>query len=235
MTDHGAYTLWKGLYTRCRSRGISHSDAEDLASETLQRALAGFDETKGKLSHFCNKILSNLIVDYWRSKKITREFPETIADDENDIEEAMDAEKKLDLVRKLDLTDAERAFLTMYGEVLEELGDRAVSETARRMGMKSDEGWNLFRKIQRKASRLDLEGLHPRPPQEAVTLEPLDLDMMIELRRPVESSLMKSDHGVSHSDSGVNFDQLAKEYFLYSVFSRFRESLGPEGRQMLGG
>ena len=52
-----------------------------------------------------------------------------------------------------ELTTEEKEFLLVLQSVLDEMDTRAVSEAARRMGMEPAKGWDLFRKIQRKATR----------------------------------------------------------------------------------
>ncbi len=146
------------LVRSATSRGIRFADAQDLAGDAIERALSRFDPEKGEFPAFCTTILSNLMKNYWRDKKKTEEFP----NDEGpvDPEPFIDALELAEAVREIraalseikkKLSPKENAFLKHLQDVLAESGPRAISEAARRSGLTPAKGWDLFRKIQRKA------------------------------------------------------------------------------------
>src|SRR5436309_106339 len=128
--------LWSTLHRFARRKGISYHDAEDLVSVCITKALASYDPGKGKLLSFCSVILSNDIVNYWRSHRHTDPLSGEEIDECPDplvLEEEIRTMQKFIHQLSSVLTDEEKAFLVTLGEVLEELGDRAVLETARRL------------------------------------------------------------------------------------------------------
>ncbi len=151
-------SFYDSLVLSATSRGILFADAQDLAGDAIERALSGFDPAKGEFSAFCHTILSNLVKNYWRDKKKTEKYP----DDEGpvDPEPFIDAIELAETVREIraalsaikkKLSPGEVIFLNHLQDVLDESGERAISEAARRSGLTPAKGWDLFRKIRRKA------------------------------------------------------------------------------------
>ena len=156
-------SFYDSLVRSATSRGILFADAQDLAGDAIERALAGFDPAQGEFPAFCRSILSNLMKNYWRDRKKTEEFP--------DIEGPVDPDPLIDTLElaetlreiraalsdiKKNLSPEENAFLQHLQDVLDESGPRAISEAARRSGLTPAKGWDLFRKIQRKAKGMSV-------------------------------------------------------------------------------
>ncbi len=154
--------IWNALLRHALSKGVSFQDAEDIVSNTLRSALEHHDSTRGELLPFCRTILNNAIKNFWRDRKVDLPFNDeqwSQPDDGPDLvleeKERMESMKRtVEKLSKL-LSEEELAFMRMLGQVVDELGDRAVSETARRLGLKPTKGWDLFRRIQRKAESLE--------------------------------------------------------------------------------
>jgi RNA polymerase sigma factor (sigma-70 family) len=150
--------FYDSLVRSATSRGILFADAQDLAGEAIERALSGFDPEKGEFSTFCHSILSNLMKNYWRDKKKTEQYPnnegpvdpEPFIDTLELAESVREIRAALSEIKKK-LSPKENAFLKHLQDVLDESGPRAISEAARRTGLTPAKGWDLFRKIQRKA------------------------------------------------------------------------------------
>jgi hypothetical protein len=151
-------SFYDSLVLSATSKGILFADAQDLAGDAIERALSGFDPAKGEFPAFCHTILSNLVKNYWRDKKKTEKYP----DDEGpvDPEPFIDAIELAETVREIraalsaikkKLSSGEIVFLNHLQDVLDESGERAISEAARRSGLTPAKGWDLFRKIRRKA------------------------------------------------------------------------------------
>jgi hypothetical protein len=145
-------------------KGIMFADAQDLAGDAVERALASFDPAKGEFPAFCHTILSNLMKNYWRNKKKTEEYPDNGGP--ADPEPFIDALELAESVREIraaiseikkNLSPKENTFLKHLQDVLDESGPRAISEAARRTGLTPAKGWDLFRKIQRKAKGMSVK------------------------------------------------------------------------------
>ncbi len=154
--------IWDALLRLALSRGVPFQDAEDLVSAALRSALAHHDGSRGELLTFCKTILYNAIKNYWRDRKADLPFedeqwpnpdggPDLVLEEKERIESMKRTIERLSTM----LSEIELVFMKALGQVVDELGDRAVSETARRLGLKPAKGWDLFRRIQRKAQSLE--------------------------------------------------------------------------------
>jgi DNA-directed RNA polymerase specialized sigma24 family protein len=154
--------VWDTLLRHAQYRGVGFPDAQDLVSNALRNALDHFDSARGELLPFSRTILDNAIKNYWRDRKVEIPFeddewsepdggPDTILEEKERAESMKRTVEQLSALLSAD----ELEFMRMLGQVVDELGDRAVSETARRLGLKPNKGWDLFRRIQRKAHSLE--------------------------------------------------------------------------------
>ena len=150
---------WETLLNFAIRKGVPYQDAEDLVSATLQIALDQFSEERGKFLPFCTTILGNRIKNYWRDRKPNDPIDDTdITDpDRSDYleseEERARMKKMIDRIRE-DLTPEEVQFINALGVAFEGLESRAVSQAARSLGLEPEKGWDIFRRIQRKAKSL---------------------------------------------------------------------------------
>jgi hypothetical protein len=155
--------LWKGLVSQALRAGVPYEAARDLASQALLRALEAFNGARGEFGPFCRTILANLVRNHWRDRKPTEPH-----DPESDLRAAPDSplddvltrevrEQMRDLADRLlaVLAPAEAAFFLALTEVAGEAEMVAVTAAARRLGLVPAKGWDLFRRIQRKARRLE--------------------------------------------------------------------------------
>jgi DNA-directed RNA polymerase specialized sigma24 family protein len=149
--------LFDELMRYCLRRGIIMADAQDLVGASLESALKNFDPERGSFAALAQTALENRVKNHWRDRK-----PLDPIEGAGDVE---DPDAHPDLVDELtpqqerlrgimaELTAEEKNFLLVLQSVLEEMDSRAVSEAARRLDMPPAKGWDLFRKIQRKAVR----------------------------------------------------------------------------------
>jgi DNA-directed RNA polymerase specialized sigma24 family protein len=167
MTDRDSHddeellALWGRLVGLALHHGVPGADAEDLASRAIVAALEAFDPGRGSFRALCRTALGNLVKNHWRDRKQTvgiDDVPGLRHGDEPDafVEEAERMERLTNLTAELAaaLDPDERRFFDLLGAVLEERDDIVVSEAARRAGMTPAQGWNVFRRIQRRADRL---------------------------------------------------------------------------------
>ena len=151
-------SFYESLVRLAASRGILLADAQDLTGDAIERALTSFDSAKGEFPAFCHTILINLMKNYWRDRKKTEQYPNQ--EGPVDPEPFIDALELAESVREIraalseikkSLSPEEKKFLEHLQDALDESGRRAISEAARRSGLTPAKGWDLFRKIQRKA------------------------------------------------------------------------------------
>ena len=152
--------IWNTLVGFAITKHVTFHDAEDLVSESLVKALETFDAARGQLLPYARTILCNKIKNFWRDRKPDVPFdPEFNGHDPTTPLAIILREEGITMDRELinqicsELDEGESTFLLKLGETIEEIGDRAVSETARRLGLAEQEGWNTFRRIQRKAHK----------------------------------------------------------------------------------
>jgi len=155
----GLETLWRDLLRFALRRGVPWAAAEDLVGETVLKALERFDGARGEFAPFCRAILANLAKNWRRDRK-----PHDPLDDQPlpaPDDPAADAAQRevLALMRQLtaqimaELAPDEAAFLLALGQALEEAESRAVAHAARSLGLSALKGWDMLRRIQRKAAR----------------------------------------------------------------------------------
>jgi DNA-directed RNA polymerase specialized sigma24 family protein len=173
---------WEALVGFALRKGLFYQDAEDLVSATLHTALDQFSEDRGKFMPFCMTILNNKIKNYWRDQKPFDPIDNDI-DSGSDYARELEREeeragmrKMLDRIRK-QLDDEEAAMFNALGTAFEDLESRAVSQAARSLGLEPEKGWDVFRRIQRKARALypakkSVERPAPQAPAAAVAREP---------------------------------------------------------------
>ena len=147
---------WSHLLGIALSYGLPLADAEDLVSETLIKALDHFEPERGAFPVFCRTILRNNLKNYWRDRKLHLELhPDSLSDTDPAALNRYDHAHVAYVLECIsgELTEDEREFLMMLGNVLQEMESRAVSEAARRLGLPASKGWDVFRRIQRKARK----------------------------------------------------------------------------------
>jgi DNA-directed RNA polymerase specialized sigma24 family protein len=155
--------LWKGLVGQALRVGVPYEEARDLASQAVLRALEAFDGARGEFGPFCRTILANLVRNHWRDRKPTEPHdpesdPRAAPDDPlDDILTREVREQMRDLADRLlaVLAPPEAAFFLALAEVAREAEEAGVTAAARRLGLAPAKGWDLFRRIQRKARHLE--------------------------------------------------------------------------------
>lgn len=145
---------------------ISKEDAEEIVNDSILKALDRFDNKQSSFETFCKVILKNLISNFKRDNS-DRYLIDKIDEEENnsdltagdeefsyqiedlinysnsflaELESILD-EKELELFR----------IIKLYSESSENISVKAASES---IGLNAQKGWDLFRKIQRKAANL---------------------------------------------------------------------------------
>jgi DNA-directed RNA polymerase specialized sigma24 family protein len=147
------------LLTFALRKGVPFGDAQDLVQATIVAALDRFDEGRGAYLAYCTAILANRIKNYWRDRKPTEPIDNIDLTDTDLLDQIEREEERARMKKMIDrisaeLTPEESAFLKALGKACEELESRAVSQAARSLGLEPEKGWDIFRRIQRKARAL---------------------------------------------------------------------------------
>lgn len=111
-----------------RSKINSVQDAEDITADVFVKAfekLDSFDESKASLSTWIYTITRNTLTDYFRTRKVLAEIPETLEDDssvENDVCNAEILESLANALDTLDERERDIIILRFYsGKTLKEI------------------------------------------------------------------------------------------------------------------
>ena len=114
-----------------RTKISSPQDAEDLTSEVFLKVyekLDSFDESKASLSTWIYTITRNTLTDYFRTRKVFSEIPETIEDDASVEDEVCNAEMLETLASALEtLDERERDIIILHfysGKTLREISSQ---------------------------------------------------------------------------------------------------------------
>lgn len=158
LTDDGKFgPLFQELMRFCLVRGIPFADAQDLVGSAVEAAVRTYDPARGAFAALAQTALANRVKNHWRDRKpvdpldAAGDIPDPGAHPDVLDAVAHDQERLRGIMKEL--TADEKAFLLALQSVLDEMDTRAVSEAARRLGLTAAKGWDLFRKIQRKAHR----------------------------------------------------------------------------------
>lgn len=114
-----------------RSRILNRETSEDLASDVFLKVyekLDSFDDTKASISTWIYTITRNTLTDYFRTRKVFSEIPETVADESSEIEESLCEEETMDqlasALEKLDERERDILILRFYsGKTLKEIAE----------------------------------------------------------------------------------------------------------------
>ncbi len=151
--------LWRALVRRGLRTGMLLEEAQDLASRTFVKALDSYDPRRGSFDAFCRTIHGNLMKNHWRDRKPLEPIDEKTGavDDRIDPLEILTEREEQTIMRTLSdrilaaLDPEEAAFFLALSDILFQTERVVVSQAAARLGMKPLQGWDIFRRIQRKA------------------------------------------------------------------------------------
>jgi DNA-directed RNA polymerase specialized sigma24 family protein len=161
--------LHRQLVARGLRTGIHLEDAQDLAGQTFMNALRSHDEGRGPFRPFCFTVHANLLRNHWRDRKPMIDIddlpdePMATGDPFTDLLSHEERETFRALADRIlaRLDPEEAAFFLTLSDVIADAVRAAVTEAARRMRITPLKGWDIFRRIQRKAraDREEFEGV----------------------------------------------------------------------------
>lgn len=138
MTDAQKEQLYTDFHDKVYGYIISKINnafnADDLTSDVFMKVyekIDSFDETKSSLSTWIYTITRNTLTDYYRTRKVSEEVPETMADGSSVEDEICNAEELSNLAKALKkLDERERDII-----VARYYSGRTLKEIAEEMGI----------------------------------------------------------------------------------------------------
>lgn len=135
MTDMRKENIYRDYYNKIcgyiRSKTNSAQDAEDITADVFVKVfekLDTFDEKKASLSTWIYTITRNTLTDYFRTRKVFAEMPETVEDDISVEDEICNAEMLATLANALEaLDERERDIIILRfysGKTLKEIAEQ---------------------------------------------------------------------------------------------------------------
>lgn len=151
--------LWNKLLRYSKRYKISHEDLEDIVSESIVKALEYLNEDRGSFESLCLVIIKNKVFNFTRDNKFL--FLLVLIDDADEIiepdtktfedkEQNIIALKFIDKLKKK-LDEEELILLNAFYELCESSEKPNISKASRLIGLEPNKGWDIFRRIQRKA------------------------------------------------------------------------------------
>ena len=135
ITDTQKEELYRDYYGKVRryirSKIDNAYEAEDIAANVflkIYEKIDSFDETKASLSTWIYTVMRNTLTDYFRTRKVINEIPESFSEDsslEDDVCNADMLEKLADALETLDERERNIIILKFYsGITLREISSR---------------------------------------------------------------------------------------------------------------
>ena len=141
---------------------IRYEDAEEIVNDSILKALDHFDNEKGSFEGLCKVILKRKIFNFKRDNVYLLLL---ICIDENEViikaddisfEEKENNALALTFLNKLNnlLDEGEAKLLSEIYNTCDSLNKISISKASKNIGLEALKGWDIFRKIQRKAKTL---------------------------------------------------------------------------------
>jgi len=132
ITVEKLYTEYrKKVFGYISNKISSREDAEDLTSDVflkVQQSIDKFDPSKASPSTWIYSITRNVVIDYFRTRRVTEEIPEDIRSDELVEDQYIQDETLSELAEALEcLNEEERAIIVLHysdGLPLTEIANR---------------------------------------------------------------------------------------------------------------
>lgn len=144
-----------------RRFNIPNEDIEEIVNDSILKALKYFDNDRGSFESLCNVIIKNKIINFKRDNAslyllVLIDNNEDIVDaDVNSFEEKEENEiaRTYLLILKSKLSEEELKLFNELYEMSKTGNKMIVSQASKNIGIEATKGWDIFRKIQRKAQR----------------------------------------------------------------------------------
>ncbi len=163
LKNNGEFLKFRNsLLAYGRKFNIPYEDVEELANDAIVKAIEDFIEDRGNLEAFCKVIFKNKLLNF--QKTLKSKYIILIIEDENiykgddglyyDKYENTLLSQKFTESLSQSLDESELKFFNAFKIVCEQSSKKLIAETSRALKIDNAKGWDLFRKIQRKANNL---------------------------------------------------------------------------------
>lgn len=164
LSDSEFRSFWLNLIAYSGKFRISREDAEEIANDAILKAMDFYDENRGSFESLCKVILKNKLINFKRDKAelylmiYIDEFENNFSAD--DYISELETEQKnipaLMFIANLrnKLKPDEVIFFDELYKLCKETCKLNISEASKNLGLLPEKGWDVFRKIQRKANNL---------------------------------------------------------------------------------
>jgi DNA-directed RNA polymerase specialized sigma24 family protein len=149
------------LINYSRKYKIQLEDLEEIVNDSIFKAWNNCNEDRGKFESYCLVIIKNKIFNFTRDN--ANLFLLVLIDENEDIFKAdeysiEDKENNIIALKYFDklrtrLSEEELKLFDELYKMCESFTKADISKASRNIGLDPEKGWNLFRKIQRKAVR----------------------------------------------------------------------------------
>ena len=153
------------LINYSKKYNISHEDLEEIVNDSILKALEFFDDERGSFESLCLVTIKNKIFNFKRdnaflyllvlldeNENIFKADLKTIEDKENNLM-ALNYINEL----KLKLDEQELKFFNLIYEMCESSDKPNISLVSKKFGIDPLKGWDIFKKIQRKTKKADMD------------------------------------------------------------------------------
>lgn len=149
------------LINYSRKYKIQFEDLEEIVNDSIFKAWNNCNEDRGKFESYCLVIIKNKIFNFTRDN--ANLYLLVLIDENEDIFEAdeysiEDKENNIMALKYFDklrtrLSEEELKLFDELYKMCESFTKADISKASRNIGLDPEKGWNLFKKIQRKAVR----------------------------------------------------------------------------------
>jgi len=149
------------LISFSRKFHLINEDAEEIVNDSILQALKNYDSDRGNFESFCKVILTNKIFNFKRDNKDL--FILVILDENDDFidgENISYEEKESNVIAlkflnelKENLTPEELQLFNEIYNICDSSEKMNISKASKNLGIDPKKGWDIFRRIQRKAGR----------------------------------------------------------------------------------
>lgn len=163
ISKQNFYKYWNSLINYAVTFKIRKEDAQDIATDTILKALEYFNKDRGNFETYCRFILKRKVLDFKRIYADTYllmfiDDEGEIVDPEKDQYDEKETNELSDSFLKELKTELDEKELKLFGSLIlycQSSEKISVSAAAENIGLDKFKGWDLFRKIQRKAKQLN--------------------------------------------------------------------------------
>lgn len=139
---------------------IPFEDIEEIVNDSILKAIENFDSERGSFESLCIVILKHKVLNFKRDNSylyflvLLDENENIFEANDRSIEDKENVEMALKFLSKLrnELSEEERKLFNEIYDMCENSGKMSISKASKNIGVEPLKGWDLFRKIQRKAS-----------------------------------------------------------------------------------